>query len=102
MNASPVLLPQPRRIQPLDGTCDPTIAPYETIDPAHVPHRDGYTLTLDRHGISIVAHDAAGAFYARQTLEQIKRQSPRTAPCMRIDDYPDFPNRGVMLDISRD
>ena len=41
-----------------------------------VPHREGYTLTLDRDGIASSRTTTAGMFYARQTLEQIHRQSP--------------------------
>ena len=67
-------------------------------------HAQGYRLTIDPTAIRIVAHDAAGAFYAAQTLLQIARQSASAGclPCVRIEDWPDFPSRGVMLDISRD
>jgi hypothetical protein len=36
------------------------------------------------------------------TLIQILEQRIRDLPTLRIRDWPDFPNRGVMLDISRD
>jgi hypothetical protein len=41
-------------------------------------------------------------FYAACTLIQILEQRGDRLPCLRIEDYPDFPARGVMLDISRD
>ena len=41
-------------------------------------------------------------FYAICTLVQILQQSHRGLPCLTISDWPDFPARGVMLDISRD
>ncbi len=77
------------------------------IDPAQVPQPEGYTLTLlpetDEAAILITGHDAAGAFYGAQTLGQIVRCSGRGAlPGLHIADWPDFPHRGVMLDISRD
>jgi hypothetical protein len=66
-------------------------------------HAEGYSLTIAPDRISVTAHDAAGAFYAAMTLRQIARQAKDGAlPCLRVEDWPDFPNRGVMLDISRD
>jgi hypothetical protein len=66
--------------------------------------RQGYQLLINEDDIHIVAHDAAGAFYAAQTLRQICRQKAgaHQLPCVDIRDWPDFPNRGVLLDISRD
>ena len=73
------------------------------IDPTRVPQPEGYHLTITADQVRIVAHDAAGAFYAAMTLRQIARQVPPGAlPCLRIEDWPDFPHRGVMHDISRD
>ena len=45
---------------------------------------------------------AAGVFYGRQTLTQIRRQCPDSLPVCAIEDWPDFLVRGVMLDVSRD
>jgi hypothetical protein len=46
--------------------------------------------------------DDDGLRYARATLHQIKGRHPRTLPGLSIRDWPDFPTRGYMLDISRD
>lgn len=62
----------------------------------------GYRLRLDRRGVVLLAADAAGVFYGVMTLVQLIRQSPRALPGAVIADHPDFPSRGVMLDISRD
>ena len=35
------------------------------------------------------------------TLRQLLREHGRKLPCLIASDYPDFPHRGVMLDISR-
>ena len=35
------------------------------------------------------------------TMRQLLRQYGRHLPCLKIRDWPDFPRRGVMLDISR-
>ncbi len=73
------------------------------VDPAQVRQPEGYTLTIRPDGVTLVAHDPAGAFYAAQTLRQIAGQAGAGGlPCLRIEDWPDFPHRGVMLDISRD
>lgn len=74
------------------------------VDSAQVPWPEGYRLTIGADGIHIVAHDAAGALYAAMTMRQIARQCVGAGelPCLRIEDWPDFPHRGVMLDMSRD
>jgi len=75
-----------------------------TVDASQIPQPQGYRLTIGEDQIQIVAHDTAGAFYAAQTLSQICRQriGAKELACVEIDDWPDFPNRGVLLDISRD
>jgi len=65
-------------------------------------HPQGYELTIDDSGVHIVASTPAGVFYGVQTLRQILVQTGERLPGLRITDWPDFPNRGVMLDISRD
>lgn len=74
------------------------------VDSAQVSRAEGYRLTIRRERIMVVAHDEAGAFYAAMTIRQLARQfaSSGALPGLHIDDWPDFPNRGVMLDISRD
>ena len=84
-------------------------------------HPQGYELTITPDGIHAVASTPAGVFYAVCTLIQllgdqgsgVRRQeagvgsslespiSNLQLPALRISDWPDFPNRGVMLDISR-
>src|SRR5687768_16501477 len=59
----------------------------------------GYRLSLTARGVEIVASDDAGAFYAHQTLAQLRRQfddDPKSLPQGVIEDWPDFPVRGVM------
>jgi hypothetical protein len=76
------------------------------IDPHHMPHRQGYELSIDAGTIRIIGSDNAGVFYGVCTLVQLLAQSVQhpiaELPCLQIVDYPDFPARGVMLDISRD
>ncbi len=72
------------------------------IDRNATPKRESYHLTVGDERVSIVAHDAAGMFYAFATLTQLVRRFGRRLPRLHIEDWPDFPHRGVMLDISRD
>jgi hexosaminidase len=85
-----------------------TTAPAEAIglalrvDPRAVRRTQGYRLSIKEQGITIEAHDSAGAYYAVCTLAQIIERCGRALPCLHISDWPDYPARGVMLDISRD
>ncbi|GAP15350.1 N-acetyl-beta-hexosaminidase [Longilinea arvoryzae] len=68
-----------------------------------VVHPQGYRLEISGQGLSITAADAAGAFYGVCTLIQWLAQQPALqVECLSVEDWPDFPARGVMLDISRD
>jgi hexosaminidase len=95
------------------------------LDPA-IGHEQGYRLTITERRITIRAQDPAGVFYGAITLtqllqqfgelpdltsasgqqgltpEQVLRDRHVALPTLEIDDWPDFPQRGVMLDISRD
>ena len=87
-------------------------------------HPQGYELTITPDGIHAVASTPTGVFYAVCTLVQLlgvrdqgsggrsqesgvsSSLQPLTSnlqlPTLRISDWPDFPDRGVMLDVSRD
>lgn len=62
---------------------------------------ESYTLDIAREGITIVAPSPRGIFYGVCTLIQVIRQRGNVLPALHISDAPDFPNRGVMWDISR-
>ncbi|MBO4410633.1 MAG: family 20 glycosylhydrolase [Lachnospiraceae bacterium] len=63
--------------------------------------REGYVLSVGKTGIRIEAADEAGFFYAVVTLEKLvdSREDGRILlrRC-RIEDAPDFPERGVFLE----
>lgn len=63
---------------------------------------EGYKLDIHRDSMEIIASTPAGAFYGACTLAQIIRQCGDALGCLSISDWPDYLNRGVMLDISRD
>lgn len=61
----------------------------------------GYEIHVGEKGISVTYSSPEGAYYAVATLKQIIRQCGREVPYLQISDQPDFPARGLMLDISR-
>ena len=52
--------------------------------------------------IELQAGDKSGLLWAATALDQLLSQYGRELPHLRIEDWPDFPVRGYMLDISRD
>jgi hexosaminidase len=72
---------------------------------------EGYVLDITPEWVVAQANKAAGLFYAAQTLRQLlppeavdpksAAGSDRPLPCVRIEDRPRFPWRGLMLDPAR-
>ena len=88
------------RLAPVD-----TIGITLRITPEAIRHPQGYELHIKPTSILIEAHDLPGLFYGVCTLSQLIQALPGypyELPCLWISDYPDFLQRGVMLDISRD
>lgn len=71
------------------------------LDSAVAPAQ-GYQLEVRAGVLTLIGADRAGIWNGVCTLSQILMQSGAEIPDMTIHDYPDFPVRGVMLDISRD
>ena len=67
-----------------------------------VEHSEGYILECTHRGISIKAATPAGLFYGLQTLGELVATHPdkQWSEC-RIEDYPRFGYRGVLIDVSR-
>lgn len=70
------------------------------IEPLRNP--EAYRLHIQPSRILIEADDARGAGYGARTLAQLLAQYGDRLPCVRVQDRPAFPVRGVMLDVSRD
>ena len=72
---------------------------------------EGYELIVATNSVVIRAPTQAGLFYGAQTLLQllppeifsahVVRRAEWPADCVRITDWPRFPWRGLMLDVSR-
>lgn len=61
--------------------------------------KEQYTLVLDNKYINIAASTPRGAFNALISLRVMLNQS--STFCAEIEDWPDFPERGLMIDYSR-
>ncbi len=81
------------------------------IDTVAVPSAEGYLLAVTPKGVSIKAHDPAGAFYGIQTLLQyfptqifstVRHTDVQwTVPSVTVSDAPNYPFRAMMLDAAR-
>jgi len=74
--------------------------------PKDLVHRDiileqAYRMEICRTGVFINAHGSEGFRNACATLVQLIRQAQNSLSCLVIEDFPDIPYRGVMLDVSR-
>ena len=99
--AALALVPQPQKVVELEGSTD-KVTVTEVTDKS-VP-AEGYRLTVAADGVKIASSDAAGAFYARQTLKQLYRFDDKGAsrlPLVEIEDAPRFKWRGVHFDDCR-
>ncbi len=66
---------------------------------------EAYRLVVDESGVQLRGGDAAALAYGLRTLAQwlhLGRSERDSVPGVRIHDAPDFPERGVMLDVARD
>lgn len=62
----------------------------------------GYRIKIAPTGVFLKAHSVASAFHGLQTLRQIAMQSRNgELPCLTINDWPDFQDRGVYYDVCR-
>jgi hypothetical protein len=73
-----------------------------TVSPTATHGPESYRLELSPAEVSVVAGGEAGLAHGLATLTQLVDLHGRQLPAMRVDDWPDFPVRGVMLDVSRD
>jgi hypothetical protein len=63
---------------------------------------EAYKLVVAKDKALISAPSRLGAMHALRSLKQLMRQFGSALPCLTVEDWPEFPIRGAMLDISRD
>jgi hexosaminidase len=77
------------------------------VDPKlRVPSDEGYVLEVTAKRVEIRGKSPAGAYYGAQSLIQLVAPGDpsggtKQIPCLRIEDHPRFPWRGMMLDPAR-
>jgi hypothetical protein len=103
----PLLLPRPKRVVLLDGPA--SSADHAALRHTHVPastlpgqHIESYRLLIAPGSIEIESATDAGRRRADATLAQLRRCFPAGIRPLRIEDWPSFSTRGVMIDVSRD
>ncbi|MCH8149927.1 MAG: family 20 glycosylhydrolase, partial [Planctomycetes bacterium] len=72
-----------------------------TVDSIGGMHDDGYRLEIDAEGIQIVGGSVSGCFRGVTTLGHLWSRGAGLLPRCRIEDWPDFPVRGLLFDITR-
>ncbi len=72
-----------------------------TIDTTLVKNNQGYRLTVKPEHVEIVGNNAAGCYYAIQTLAQLSDYAAGSVHGCTIDDHPDLLTRGILHDITR-
>lgn len=93
------MIPRLKKVEPLEGT---TVVP-ETVSVMTVEGRQPgwYRIVLDGE-VKAEAADEDGAWYANVTLENLRRNAKDgSVPSAIVEDWPDLPYRGLMLDVSR-
>lgn len=94
-----LLCPAPRRLRRGPGSF-PIAAP--SVEPLPDPRGpEHYTLGVSARGVQVRAASPAAERAARATLAQLAVQFGDALPEVEIEDWPAFPVRGVMLDVSR-
>ena len=71
--------------------------PKESVFP-----EQGYELCLQEEGIDLQAQSLVGLFHGLMSLKQLLRVHGNILPSLRIVDWPDLLQRGILLDVSRD
>ena len=95
-----LLFPRPQRLTST-GEGAPAATPARVVQADDLP-AEGFRLSIGPDGVTLEHRDDNGRRYGSAVLDQVRSQSGDRLPGLRIDDWPDFPVRGLMLDVSRD
>ena len=92
----PVIVPAPVKMTVTGGECSANAEP-KFVTVASIPP-EGYELSVKKDGVTVRSSGAAGAFYAKMTLAQLKSPGKKTIPCVEIKDAPQYKWRGLLID----
>ncbi len=70
-------------------------------DASSLKREQGYQLMVTKEQVIVRAETKEGMFYGVQTLRQIIRQKGAMIPYCRIEDWPDYRERGFYHDVTR-
>ena len=103
--AAPAIMPAPRKLVEKEGvfTCKGSAAKVAAFETDSSIPKEGYRISVTASGIKITSSDAAGRFYALETLKQLESQAKggTKVPCVEIEDSPRYQWRGFHLDECR-
>ena len=93
------MIPRLKKVETTDGTAAiPADLPVTIVEG---PCPGWYRITLGAEP-KVEAADGDGAWYASVTLDNLRRNAGgQPVPSAVIEDWPDLPYRGIMLDVSR-
>ena len=95
------MVPALKKVELAEGSFNPATATEEEVRFVTGQPAGWYRLTLGQTIVTEAA-DEDGAWYAKVTLDNIRRNAGGSeVPCAIVTDWPDLQYRGIMLDISR-
>ena len=93
------MIPRLKKVDALEGTTELPEKADPTMVEGQVP--GWYRITLNGD-VKVEAADPDGAYYASVTLDNLRRNAGgKPVPSAVVEDWPDLPYRGLMLDVSR-
>ncbi|KAH3695196.1 hypothetical protein DPMN_082652 [Dreissena polymorpha] len=79
----------------------PTYANVIVLSYSNEIEKEGYALDVKNNIITLTSNDAAGMFYAAQTLSSVISGTKGRIPELRVVDAPRFRWRGMQIDVAR-
>ena len=95
------LFPMPQQLTVYNGNSPAAVLQKKRLMHNPALGKQAYILQIDNNGVTIESSHDQGSYYAELTLEQIVQQSRDRVPHLYIHDYPDFEERGVLVDVGR-
>ncbi len=72
-----------------------------SVDRGATSHPTGYRLAIRADRIELTGTSPTGCFHGLQTLGQLSQVDRLRVPCCTILDWPDYPTRGLLHDVTR-
>lgn len=95
------LFPEPQKCIFFNTYSDIDILKNKTFVHNEVLNPQEYIIKIDESGVTIESSHEQGTYYAKLTLQQMADQQTNQIQHCYIHDFPDFEERGVMIDVGR-